>query len=422
MTAEVLPVAPARPLDRALSGRAAAVIPGGMYGHLNRANFPLNYPQFFARGKGTRVWDVDGNSYVDVMCSWGPMILGYQHPKVEAAYQAQLAQGDVLNGPGAAMVELAELLVDTVAHADWAMFAKNGTDATTMCVTVARAATGRRKVLKARGAYHGAAPWCVPSAVGITAEDKAHIIEFEYNNLADAERAAAEAGDDVAAIISVPYQHDTIIDQELVNPEFARGLRALADRLGAALILDDVRCGFRYDVGGSWEPHGVRPDLTAFSKAIANGYPLAAITGSEALRDAASSIFVTGSFWFGAAAMAASVATITELRTGNGLEQLRAAGQQLRDGLAMQADQHGVAIRQSGPVQMPLVHFEGDRLDGDPHQTKVYRWCNETIVRGAYLHPWHNWFLSAAHTPEDIDEVLRATDPAFAAVAASFPS
>ena len=145
--------------DRALSARASAVTPGGMYGHLNRANFPAGLPAVLqARGRGTRLWDVDDNEYIDLMCSWGPMILGYANPIVDAAYQSQLAQGDVLNGPGPAMVELAELMVDTVAHADWALFSKNGTDATTLCVTIARAATGRKKVLKFTNAYHGAAP------------------------------------------------------------------------------------------------------------------------------------------------------------------------------------------------------------------------------------------------------------------------
>jgi len=133
----------ARDQDRALSVRAALVVPGGMHGHLNRSTFPPDYPQFFARGERTHVWDVDGNRYLDLMCAWGPMVLGYQHPKVEAAYQAQLAEGDCLNGPGSALVELAELLVDTVPHADWAMFSKNGTDAATTCLTIARAATGR---------------------------------------------------------------------------------------------------------------------------------------------------------------------------------------------------------------------------------------------------------------------------------------
>ncbi len=413
MTITTLPITTGRQQDALLSQRAGRVIPNGMYGHLNRATFPPSYPQFFARGEGTKLWDVDGNRYIDLMCAWGPMILGYRNPQVDAAYKAQLEQGDCLNGPGAVMVELAELLVDTVSHADWAMFSKNGTDATTTCLTIARAATGRRKVLKASHAYHGAAPWCTPSPVGVTLEDRANIVEFEFNELADAERAAAEVEGDVAAIITTPYRHDGFVDQEAADPAYARGLRAMADRLGAALVLDDVRCGFRYDVAGSWEPLGVRPDLSAFSKAIANGYPLAAVTGSDSLREAAGSVFSTGSFWFAAAAMAAGMATIHELREGSGLESMRAAGQQLREGLDAQALKHGLVVHQTGPVQMPFLRF-----DGDPSFTTVNQWTTETITHGVYVHPWHNWFLSAAHTPDDIDDVLQVTDHAFEVVAA----
>ena len=403
-----------RSRDRALSSRAAAVVPGGMYGHLDRANFPAAYPQFFARGRGARLWDVDDNEYVDLMCAWGPMIVGYANPEVDAAHAAQLAEGDVLNGPGEAMVELAELMVDTVAHADWAMFAKNGNDATTLCVTIARAATGRRKVLKFTNAYHGATPWCSPSLVGITAEDRANIIEFDFNDLAAAGALADEHDGDVAAIIATPYAHDTFVDQRLADADFVRGLRELADRIGAVLILDDVRCGFRYDVAGSWEPYGVRPDLSAFSKAIANGYPLAAVTGVDSLREAAGSVFATGSFWFASAPMAAAITTITMLRDGPGLDRMRAAGEQLRSGLVSQAAAHGLRVRHTGPVQMPLLRFEDD-----DDRSLVNAWCTETIGRGVYAHPWHNWFLSAAHDPADIEQALAVTDEAFAVVAAS---
>ncbi len=147
-----------RAADRDLRRRARAVIPGGMYGHQSAGPLPPEYPQFMKNGRGARLWDVDGNEYVDLMCSYGPVVLGHQHPAVEAAAAAQAAQGDCQNGPGPVMVELAELLVATVRHADWAMLAKNGTDATTTCCTIARAQTGRRKILVARGAYHGSAP------------------------------------------------------------------------------------------------------------------------------------------------------------------------------------------------------------------------------------------------------------------------
>jgi glutamate-1-semialdehyde 2,1-aminomutase len=397
--------------ELALRDRARQVIPGGMYGHMAVQAFSTAHPQFMVSGEGCRVTDADGREYLDLMCGWGPVVLGHRHPGVTAAVVDQLGRGDCLDGTSPVTVEFAELLVDTIPSADWAMFVKNGTDATTTCVTTARAATGKRKVLVANGAYHGAVPWCSLRGAGVTDEDQAHLVHYEYNDLASAQTAAAEAGDDLAAIIVCPMRHDIRREQELVDPAFARGLRALADRTGAVLILDDVRCGFRLDLGGSWEPLGVRPDLSAWSKAIANGQALGAVTGIDALREAARSIYVTGSFWYAAVPLAAGLATLTELRRGVALPSMARAGTRLREGLAAQALAHGIEIRQTGPVQMPMLSFVGDT----GHRL-VTAWAEAAVERGVYLHPWHNWFLSSAHDDDDIDAILLRTDDAFAAV------
>jgi glutamate-1-semialdehyde 2,1-aminomutase len=398
--------------DLALRARAEVVVPGGMYGHMNARLLPSGYPQYFASGEGCRIRDVDGGEYIDFMCSYGPIVLGHRHPKVEAAATAQLARGDCQNGPAPVFVELAELLVDTVPAADWALFQKNGNDATTLCVTIARAATGRRKVLLASGAYHGALPWCSLSRRGVTDEDQAHQIHYTYNDLKSVEDAVSQAGDDLAAILVSAFQHDARIDQELPTPDFARGVRHICDRAGAALIMDDVRAGFRLHLGGSWEGLGVRPDLSAWGKALGNGWPIAAVTGCDALRDAARGVFATGSYWFAAAPMAAAVATIQVLRDENGIARMERAGSQFRTGLETQAKAHGLALRQSGPAQMPMMRFEDD-----PQRSMGELWTQEALARGVFLHPWHNMFLSAAHTEEDIERALEATDGAFAVVA-----
>jgi glutamate-1-semialdehyde 2,1-aminomutase len=402
--------------DRRLRERAAAVIPGGMYGHLNSKGLPPGYPQFFESGEGALVRDVDGNEYVDLMCSWGPIILGHGDPAVDAAVAAQQRRGDCLDGPTPLFVETAELLVDTIDHADWAMFAKNGTDATTLCTAIARAATGRRKVLVARGAYHGAASWSTPGRSGVTAEDRANTVYFDYNDLASAEAAAAEAGpDDVALVMVTPLRHDLRRDLEAATPEFATGLRALCDRIGAALAIDDVRAGFRVTVGGSWEPLGVRPDLSAWSKAIANGHPLACVMGTDPLRDAAASVFTTGSFWLAALPMAAASATITQLRETDAHARIGRAGRRLRAGLAAQADAHGLAVTLSGPVEMPFMTFADD-----DDFARASLWSVTAIEHGVFAHPFHNWFLSAALTDELVDRALAGTDEAFAAVKERF--
>lgn len=395
--------------DAELRARAARVIPGGMYGHQSVRTLPANYPQFWQRAEAAHLYDYTGKRHIDFLCAYGPNLLGYGHPAVEAAAAKQRALGDCMTGPSAVMVELAERLVDTVAHADFALFAKNGTDATTLCVTLARAHTGRRKVLRASGAYHGAAPWCTPVKVGVLPEDRAHLLRYEYNDVASLEAAFEEARGDVAAVLVSPFRHDAFRDQELPSAEFARRMRELCDSHGAALILDDVRAGFRLHEAGSWEPLGVRPDLTAFSKALANGRALAAVTGSAQLRDAAQRIYATGSFWFAAVPMAAAVATLELVRSECVIERIVRLGQRLRDGLAAQAAAHGFGLRQTGPVQMPILLF-----DDDAKLVRGNAFVEACVARGVLLHPWHNLFLCAAHTDADIDETLQVTAEAFA--------
>jgi glutamate-1-semialdehyde 2,1-aminomutase len=401
--------------DARLRQRARAVIPGGMYGHMSANALPPEYPQFYQRSEGSHVWDVDGNEYVDFMCSFGPIILGHKHPKVEAAAAAQRADGDTQAGPAAAMVDAAELLVDRVAHADWAMFGKNGTDATTTCLTIARAATGRAKVLAAAGAYHGSAPWCTIRMDGVTPDDRANLAYYTFNDIASVHRALEEAGGEAAAIIVSPFRHDAGFDEELVDPRFARELRALCDRTGTALVLDEVRAGFRLNDGGSWEPLGVAPDLSAWSKAIGNGYPIAAILGSAPFSDAASRIFVTGSFWFQAVPMAAAVATITAIREEDAVAAMQRTGTMLCDGIERQAAEAGVRISLTGPPAMPNLRFPDD---ADLAKGKTF--CGTAAEQGVIIHPRHNWFLSAAHSDRDIERALEATSAGFQAVRARF--
>ena len=403
---------PVNSADTALRNRARRVIPGGLWGHMNAGNLPEGYPQYFAHAEGCRLTDVDGRSFVDLMCAWGPIILGHRHPAVESAARAQAERGDAMNGPGAVLVDLAEMLVALIPHADWCQFAKNGTDATTGCVTIARHGTAKRKVLVARGAYHGAVPWCSPSVNGVTAEDRAHLLHFTYNDTASVDAAVEQAGGDLAAVVVSAFRHDMGQPQELPTPEFARHVRAACDAAGAALILGDVRAGFRLDLGGSWETVGVRPDLAAYSKAIGNGHALAAVTGREWLRQAASEVFTTGSFWYGAVSMAAALATLTELRRVNAPAYLRGIGERLRAGLTERAAHHGLTISQTGPVSMPTVLFTDD-----PDWKKGFAFCAEALRHGAYLHPKHNMFLSCAHAEADIDAVLEAADKGFRYVA-----
>jgi len=400
--------------ELALLERAVKVIPAGMYGHMraHTPHMPESYPQFWSRGEGAYAWDVDGNRYVDFMCSFGPMLLGHRNAAVEAAAQRQAQLGDTLSGPSPRMVELAELFTATVAHADWAMFAKNGTDVTSAAVRIARAASGRRKLLKATAAYHGANEWFTPKTAGVTAEDRANIVEFTYNDVTDLQRAVAENTGDIAAIIVTPFRHDSYVPQADVEVQFARTARELATKEGAALILDEVRAGFRLHVRGAWEPLGVRPDLTAYSKAIANGYALSALVGTDSLREAASEVYVTGSFWFSSVAMAASIATITQAVELDAPAVMETAGTRFKKGLEAQAAEAGLPMEVTGPAQIPLLNFVDD-----PDLRKALAFTDAAARRGVLLHPWHNMFLSTAHTAEIIDDVLDRTQQAFTEIA-----
>lgn len=387
-----------------------------MYGHLDATELPAGFPQFFSSGSGSRIRDVDGNEFIDFMCSWGPIVLGHNHPAVEEAVIAENGRGVCLNGPGKAFVELAEIFTAEVAHAEWAMFSKNGSDATNMGLRIARAATGRAKVLIARRAYHGIGTWSLPpGSAGVTVEDKADTIYFEYNDLESLDAAIAAAGDDVATIVATPIRHEVHRDLEAAELSFATGIRDRCDRLGACLMIDDIRCGFRLDLAGSWEGFGVRPDLTAYSKALANGHPLAALTGSEALREAATEITATGSFWFSAAPMAAAIATIQTLKAEDGISRMESAGTRFQEGLRDQAAAHGFGVSVTGPPQLPFMSFSDDA-----DETKAFAWASECVSRGVYVHPFHNWFLCAAHDEDAIDEALSRTDDSFAALRGRF--
>jgi glutamate-1-semialdehyde 2,1-aminomutase len=403
--------------DRALRERAEAVIPGGMYGHQGVGLLPDDYPQFYSRGEGARLWDADGRELLDFMCAYGPNLFGYGHPGINAAFVRQMEIGDTLTGPTALMVELAEAFTGMVGHADWAMFCKNGTDATSMAMVTARAHTRKKTIIMAKGAYHGAAPWCTPRRVGVTPEDRANQIFCDYNDVASLEAAVAAAGDDLAAIFAAPLKHDAYIDQVLPDPVYANRARSLADENGALLVVDDVRAGLRIARDCSWSAVGVEPDLSTWGKCFANGHAISALLGNNKARKAASHIFVTGSFWFQAAPMAAALATLKLVRESDYLERIDALGLRLRDGLAERADAAGFGLRQTGPVTMPLFLF-----DDDPDLRKGFCWSSAMLERGVFVHPWHNMFLCAAMTEADIDQALDAAEGAFKVLQGAAPT
>jgi glutamate-1-semialdehyde 2,1-aminomutase len=400
-----------------LFDRAKRVIPGGIYGHQSPLMLvPDSYPSFFARGEGCHVWDVDGNEYIDYMCSYGPIVLGHRHPRVEEAARRQMDFGNCFNAPSPLWVELAEHLVSITPFADWTVFAKNGSDVCTWAVEVARHATGRAKVAAATGAYHGTDSWCTPVPAGVMPEDRANVLNFTYNDLADLTRVVEDNSDSIAAIMVCPLRHDFAHDLELPVDGFLQGVRRLCDREGIVFILDDVRCGFRLHLGGSGELFGVRPDLSCYCKAIANGYPLAACLGIEPLKKAAQEVYFTGSYFTSAVPMAAALATLKELASSEGIARMRAIGEMLRDGMVSQARSHALEVTWSGPPALPFMSFKADA--GKFKRSRVF--CAASARSGVYFAPMHNWFLSAAHSERDINQTLEVTNAAFKAVSDQF--
>jgi glutamate-1-semialdehyde 2,1-aminomutase len=395
-----------------LLARARRVVPGGVYGHQSpRMVVGGAYPYFFARGEGCRVWDVDGNEFIDLMCSYGPIVLGHRHPRVEEAARAQMADGDCFNAPSRRWVELAERLVAITPFADWAAFAKNGSDVCTWAVEVAREQTGRPLVAKAEGAYHGAHAWCTPASAGVTPADTANVRTFIYNDLDSVRRVVDAHRGELAAIIVSPFRHDAYHDQELPVEGFLPGIRAHCDAAGAVMILDDVRAGFRLHLGGSGERFGVRPDLACYAKALANGYPLAACVGREALKGAAERVYFTGSYFTSAVPMAAALACLAEIEASGAIAHMEAMGCRLQRGMQAQAATHGLPITYSGPPALPFMTFVDD-----VKFARSRAFAATCAEGGVYLTPYHNWFVSAAHQARDIDRILDVTDGAFAAV------
>ena len=395
--------------------RAAKVIPRGIYG--TRGPWlvvPGSYPLFAERGGGARYRDADGNEYIDYLCGFGASILGYADPTVDAAARAADRDGFGFNHPTAAMVELAEFLTARIAGMDWALFGKNGSDATSFALQAARAHTGRRTVLKAAGAYHGSHPWATPGNAGLTAEERAHVHDFTWNDHADLEALVAEHRHDLAAIIVTPYHHPLFDDSEFSERRFLQRLCELAHHHGAVVISDDVRVGFRACLDGSHQVFDFAPDLTCYSKAMANGYPIAACLGREPLYRAAGAVFATGTFWMQQGPMAAAMACIRRLEETGGVALMRQRGTELIDGLRQVAVRHGERLHVSGLPSMPKVRFatEHDFL-------RFQRFCAAATRRGAYFHPFHNWFLSTAHSAEDIARTIDIADAALAEVAAN---
>lgn len=394
---------------------ALDLIPGGILGIRRPYNFvPGEYPIFVVSGKGGRITDVDGNEYIDLLCSFGPIILGHREEEVDDAVVEQMRQrGFCFNLAQPIQNQLAAKLRELIPCAEMSLFVKTGSDATTAAVRIARAYTGRLKVL--RCGYHGWHDWCVEVKAGIPEKLWEDVHEFRYNDLDSLESLLEQYRGEVAAIILTPVGHPLGRPIEVPRSGFLEGVRELATLHGAVLIFDEIRTGFRVSLGGAQARYGVTPDLAAFGKAMANGYPISAVVGRrEIMNVVESKVFISSTFFPNSLEMVAALKTIEILEREQVLDRLWARGQKLLDRLGQVIAASGVPCRLSGIPPMPFITF-------DPDPQKRYRelrarFYAAVIRRGVFLHPYHHGYICYRHTDEELDTVVGVVEEALAEI------
>ncbi|MCH8848899.1 MAG: glutamate-1-semialdehyde 2,1-aminomutase [Chloroflexi bacterium] len=416
------------PRSEALFARAKAVIPGGVNSPVRSFGAVGGTPPFIARGAGARVWDVDGNSYVDFLGSWGPLVLGHAHPAVVEAVQRAAADGTSFGAPTEREVRLAELIVAAVPSIELLRLVSSGTEAVMSAVRIARAFTGRAKVLKFNGNYHGhadgmlvkagsgAATLGVPTSAGVPETYAAETLVAEYNDLGSVGALLEAHVNHIAAIIVEPVAGNMgVVPPE---PGFLEGLRRLADDAGALLIFDEVITGFRVAYGGAQARYGVTPDLTCLGKIIGGGLPVGAFGGRADVMEMVAPLgpaYQAGTLSGNPLAVAAGTACLEALAKPGTYEALEALGAQAEAGLRAAAEATGTALTINRVGSMFTAFFtEGpvrtwaDAAGSDTERYAVF--FHGLLERGVYVAPsqFESAFVSLAHTTEDVALAAKA--------------
>jgi glutamate-1-semialdehyde 2,1-aminomutase len=409
----------------ALATRARQVIPGGT----NSGNRQVSWPLVVREASGATFVDVDGRRYLDYHAAFGPYVLGHNHPVINDAVKAALERVDLIGaGVTEPEIELAELLVRLVPSAERVLLANSGSEATYAALRVARAATGRSRIIKFQGTYHGwhdavamnviSPPDRVgrpdPLSLGMSADVVARTTVVPFNDLSCLEQTMEREGEDIAAILVEVIPHN--IGCVLPDPGFLEGVRRLATRYDAVLIFDEVITGFRHGLGGYQSIVGVLPDLTVFAKAMANGFPIAALVGVEAIMrwfEPGAGVFFAGTYNGHPVNVSAALATIEVLRDGRVHEHTFRLGERLADGLREIGRDLGIPLTVAafGSVVVPYF-LDGptrsyeDLLANDTARDVAFRqaMCDEGIfMLPTALKRNH---ISAAHVDADIDRTL----------------
>ena len=369
-------------------------------------------PIYAERAKGCRIWDVDGNEYVDWFSAVGPIVLGYANDVVDAAVKEQIERGSIYSIVHESAVELAEMLVRLVPSAEMVRYAKGGGEACTVAVRIARGVTGRDKVLFS--GYHGWHDWYLAANLGSERLDghlfngiepigvpralEGSSLPFAYGDLDQLEDLLKAHGDEVACIIMEPMR------TELPPAGYLEGVRRLADRHGVVLIFDEVSCGWRVSLGGVQEVVGVTPDMTVFAKAISNGYPMAAVVGRREVMEPMSRMFISSAYWDDNVGTAAALATVRELERLDAPAIFERLGSDFRGRVDAAAAETGAPAKCVGVSAHPGIRFD---VPAELMPKVATLFVQENARRGVILS--QGFFFNTAH---DDDEALHRTEEA----------
>jgi glutamate-1-semialdehyde 2,1-aminomutase len=412
--------------SRKLFSRAKRVIPGGVNSPVRAFGSVGGVPRFIASGKGPRVMDVDGNTYIDYVGSWGPLILGHAHPAVVRAVRAAASRGTSFGAPTEAEVEIADLICKALPSVQRVRFVNSGTEATMSAIRLARAATGRKRVLKFEGCYHGhtdallvgagsgVATLGIPGSPGVPEEFASLTIQAPYNDLAAVSAAFRSYGPEIACVLVEPVAGNMGCVPPL--PGFLAGLREICDRSGALLIFDEVMTGFRVAWGGAQRRFRIRPDLTCLGKVVGGGLPAAAYGGrKELMKEIAPEgpVYQAGTLSGNPLAMAAGLETLKRLAEPGVYETLEERARELTEGLAALAEQNDVEFTTSHLGGMfgfffhpgPVRNFENAKK---AHTERFRSFFGTMLAGGIYLapSPFEAGFVSLAHRRREIAATL----------------
>ena len=422
--------------SEALFAQAAQLIPGGVNSPVRAFRAVGGHPVFIARAEGARLYDVDGNAYIDYVGSWGPMILGHNHPEVRAAVAAALEDGASFGAPTQREVEMAQLVVDSVPSVEMVRMVNSGTEATMSAIRLARGFTGRDKIVKCEGCYHGhedsllvkagsgAMTFGVPTSPGVPAAVAQNTFTIPYNDLAAFEAVVKSNPDQIACLIIEPVPGNMGCIEPL--PGYLEGLRTITAREGIVLLFDEVMSGFRVALGGVQERTGVTPDLTTLGKIIGGGLPVGAYGGRREIMEKVAPVgpvYQAGTLSGNPLAMAAGIATLKLLRQPGTYQSLEAKAAKLCDGLAEIAARRGVPTFHTRVGAMFCTFFQAgpvtDYASALASDTARFgRYFQGMLEGGVNLAPsqFEAGFMSLAHTDADIGRTLEAADNVLAAL------